>query len=57
MHICGLENIVAGCKIVTTADNSGVIEAIHTYRTMVINFYDYQLLLQYYYGQRIRYNF
>ena len=48
MHICGLENIVAGCKIVTTADNSGVIETIHTYRTIVINFYDYQLLLQYY---------
>ena len=36
MHICGLENIVAGCKTVTTADNSGVIEAIHTYRTIVI---------------------
>ena len=53
MHICGLENIVAGCKIVTTADNSGVIEAIHTYRTIVINFYDYQLLLQYYHGRRI----
>ena len=52
MHICGLENIVAGCKIVTTADNSGVIEAIHIYRTIIINFYDYQLLLQYYHGRR-----
>ena len=47
MHICGLENIVAGCKIVTTADNSGVIEAIYLYRTSVNNVYDYQLLFQY----------
>ena len=35
MHICGLENIVAGCKTVTTADNSGVIDTIHTYRKLV----------------------
>ena len=47
MHICGRESIVAGCKIVTTEDNSGVVEAIHKYSTIVINFYYYQFLLQY----------